>query len=457
MAVKIIIGADTAPTATNEDKFKEGNAAELFTEQLLEKFESVDWLCLNLETTLTNAPVTAKYPGPYLTAKPENVAALKKINNLVLNTGNNHTLDCGEAGIKETIETLKKAGIQNFGAGADINEASKPYIFKKDGITIGILSLSEYGCSHATQSTAGANPYDPLTSFESVAALSAQCDKVIVLYHGGREFYRYPTPNLQKICRKLADSGADVVICQHSHCVGCYEQYGATTIVYGQGNVLLDRNENEYKKTAILVEIDIDTKSQPTTDTQPATAQVTDILPTAAKTADILPATDQTADTQPITAQTTDAQPGDMRISYIPLCKNNAFVRLASTDEAKMSEDSKTAQTDSNATQSSAPNSAQMSKDSEAWQILHDFDERSAEIMKPGFIDAEFAKMAEGAYKGFVYKLMGSNKLLRMLNKISGGKFYEKIYNDKDAAAVLNILTASNHAEALAEGLKHHV
>lgn len=440
MAVKIIIGADTAPTATNEDKFKEGNAAELFTEQLLEKFGSADLLCLNLETTLTNAPVTAKYPGPYLTAKPETVATLAKLSNLVLNTGNNHTLDCGEAGIMETINTLKKAGIQNFGAGADINEASKPYIFKKDGITIGILSLSEYGCSHATQNTAGANPYDPLTSFESVAALSAQCDKVIVLYHGGREFYRYPTPNLQKICRKLADSGADIVICQHSHCVGCYEQYGATTIVYGQGNVLLDRNENEYKKTAILVEIDIDTK-QPATDTQPATE----------------PATDQTADTQPITAQTTDAQPGDMRISYIPLCKNNACVRLASTYKAKISADSKSAQTDSNATQSSAPNSAQMSKDSEAWQILHDFDARSEEITKPGFVEAEFAKMADAAYKGFIYKIAGSNKLLRMLNKISGGKFYDKLYNDRDAAAVLNMLTASNHAETLAEGLKHHV
>lgn len=412
MAVKIIIGADTAPTATNEDKFKEGNAAELFTEQLLEKFGSADLLCLNLETTLTNAPVTAKYPGPYLTAKPETVAALAKLSNLVLNTGNNHTLDCGEAGIMETINTLKKAGIQNFGAGADINEASKPYIFKKDGITIGMLSLSEYGCSHATQSTAGANPYDPLTSFESVAALSAQCDKVIVLYHGGREFYRYPTPNLQKICRKLADSGADIVICQHSHCVGCYEQYGATTIVYGQGNVLLDRNENEYKKTAILVEIDIDTK-QPATDTQPATAQVTDILPTAAKTA--------------------DAQPGDMRISYIPLCKNNACVRLADSGNEP-------------------GNSI-----SEAAKILRDFDTRSEEITKPGFIDAEFAKMADAAYKGFIYKIAGSNKLLRMLNKISGGKFYDKLYNDRDAAAVLNMLTASNHAETLAEGLKHHV
>ena len=30
--------------------------------------------------------------------------------------------------------------------------------------------------------------------------------------------------------------GADVVLCQHSHCVGCYENYEGGHILYGQGN-----------------------------------------------------------------------------------------------------------------------------------------------------------------------------------------------------------------------------
>ena len=30
--------------------------------------------------------------------------------------------------------------------------------------------------------------------------------------------------------------GADVVLCQHSHCIGCYEQYEGAHILYGQGN-----------------------------------------------------------------------------------------------------------------------------------------------------------------------------------------------------------------------------
>ena len=34
----------------------------------------------------------------------------------------------------------------------------------------------------------------------------------------------------------MAKNGADVVICQHSHCLGCYEKYNDCHILYGQGN-----------------------------------------------------------------------------------------------------------------------------------------------------------------------------------------------------------------------------
>ena len=34
----------------------------------------------------------------------------------------------------------------------------------------------------------------------------------------------------------MARAGADVILCQHSHCIGCYENYGGSHILYGQGN-----------------------------------------------------------------------------------------------------------------------------------------------------------------------------------------------------------------------------
>lgn len=81
---------------------------------------------------------------------------------------------------------------------------------------------------------------------------------MIVLYHGGKEQYRYPSPNLQKTCRKLVEKGADLVVCQHSHCIGCREEYLQGTIVYGQGNFLFDDEENEYWQTSLLIMISDD-------------------------------------------------------------------------------------------------------------------------------------------------------------------------------------------------------
>jgi poly-gamma-glutamate synthesis protein (capsule biosynthesis protein) len=38
----------------------------------------------------------------------------------------------------------------------------------------------------------------------------------------------------------MIEQGANVVVCQHSHCPGCYERYLEGFIAYGQGNLLFD-------------------------------------------------------------------------------------------------------------------------------------------------------------------------------------------------------------------------
>ncbi len=52
------------------------------------------------------------------------------------------------------------------------------------------------------------------------------------------------------------DKGADLVLCQHSHCIGCEEKYKDSTILYGQGNFLFDDDDNDYGKTGLLVKLD---------------------------------------------------------------------------------------------------------------------------------------------------------------------------------------------------------
>jgi poly-gamma-glutamate synthesis protein (capsule biosynthesis protein) len=38
----------------------------------------------------------------------------------------------------------------------------------------------------------------------------------------------------------MAECGASLILCQHTHCIGCYEKWDNATIVYGQGNFIFD-------------------------------------------------------------------------------------------------------------------------------------------------------------------------------------------------------------------------
>ena len=46
-----------------------------------------------------------------------------------------------------------------------------------------------------------------------------------------------------------------MVICQHSHCIGCEEDFASGKIIYGQGNFLFDNSDMESWKTGMLIEI----------------------------------------------------------------------------------------------------------------------------------------------------------------------------------------------------------
>jgi hypothetical protein len=170
-------------------------------------------------------------------------------------------LDQGEQGLYSTIKVLEENDIDYVGAGSDLHEASQPYIWERNGIRVGIYACAEHEFTIATEHSPGANPFDPLESLDHIKSLVDECDHLIVLYHGGKEHYRYPSPGLQKVCRKMVNKGADLVVCQHSHCIGAFENYNEGTIVYGQGNFLFDHSESEFWQTSLLLNVTLTDES----------------------------------------------------------------------------------------------------------------------------------------------------------------------------------------------------
>ncbi len=255
--MKILIGADIVPTASNAIHFQNGSMAELLDESLIRILACADYRIFNLEVPLTDVERPISKCGPNLIAPSQTVAGLKQIGIDFLTLANNHILDQGVAGMWSTAEQLDKAGIAYAGIGHTPEEAAAPHIRTIGDKRIGIYCCAEHEFSIVTDHTPGANPFDPLESLDHIAELRAQCDYVICLYHGGKEHYRYPSPRLQRVCRRIVEKGADLVVCQHSHCIGCEERYQGGTIIYGQGNFLFDHSESEFWKTSVLIRVDL--------------------------------------------------------------------------------------------------------------------------------------------------------------------------------------------------------
>lgn len=255
--MQLIIGGDLVPTQSNIDLFINVDITALLGEELLSLWNSADIRIFNLEVPLIDKEYPIAKCGPNLIAPTNTVKGIKALNPTLLTLSNNHILDQGEQGLQSTQNLLNKNDIPIVGVGDNVFEASKPYILEKDGIKIGVYACAEHEFSIATENTPGANPFDPLESVDHIKNLKEECDYVIVLYHGGKEHYRYPSPYLQKVCRKMAEKGADLVICQHSHCIGCIEKYKESTIIYGQGNFIFDYSDSEFWKTSLLIKVEI--------------------------------------------------------------------------------------------------------------------------------------------------------------------------------------------------------
>tara|TARA_B100000925_G_scaffold171416_1_gene129112 strand:+ start:13092 stop:14216 length:1125 start_codon:yes stop_codon:yes gene_type:complete len=235
----IIIGGDVCPQGNIEDTFIKGKEEKILND-LLPTFKQADYRMINLECPLVINKSPIEKDGPVLGTSVNSANGLKAIGVDAVNLANNHILDHGDSGLKTTIDSLKKNGINFFGAGKNLEEAQKPLIKIIGKKRFCFMGVAEHEFSIATNNSWGANPLDPINIVRNIKKYRTCFDYLIVFFHGGKEYYRNPTPKQQDFCRFLVEEGADAVICQHSHCAGTYEYYKNKPIIYGQGNFIFE-------------------------------------------------------------------------------------------------------------------------------------------------------------------------------------------------------------------------
>ena len=229
-----------------------------------DELESSDALIINLETTLTQSNDWNRDKGIHYKSHPSNVASLSAIGVKVATLANNHVLDWGEEGLKETISVLDLAGINYSGAGSNVNIAKRPTFFKIDvdptspkgrSVTIAIQAIGFPSAGvpiewQARKNKCGVNFAEDLseevakTAFDAVEKRAAELGKVpdIIIFslHIGSN-WNWGIPLKWRIfAHKLIDLGADVVVGHSSHHVKGMEVYKNKFISYGLGDFLND-------------------------------------------------------------------------------------------------------------------------------------------------------------------------------------------------------------------------
>ena len=97
----------------------------------LEQWERVapDLRLINLETSITESDDYWSQKSVHYRMNPENVPCLTAAKLDCCSLANNHVLDWGYAGLRETLFSLKRAKIKTAGAGLTRREAEAPAAF----------------------------------------------------------------------------------------------------------------------------------------------------------------------------------------------------------------------------------------------------------------------------------------------------------------------------------------
>jgi poly-gamma-glutamate synthesis protein (capsule biosynthesis protein) len=225
-------------------------------EKLHPIFHQSDIGFANLEAPFTNRGIPFARKAPHVTfrANPSFAVSLQQAGINLVSLANNHITDYGEPGLRDTIQILDELGIQHVGAGRNLEEATRPAIFQKNGVTVAFLAFNAYRpfCAVATSRRYGVAPFASGLMQSVVKQAKAHADVVVVSLHWGIDYIPYPIPFQVKLAFELVGNGASLILGHHPHVVQGMETYRCGLIVYSLGDFLFDEQLEITKNSFIL-------------------------------------------------------------------------------------------------------------------------------------------------------------------------------------------------------------
>jgi poly-gamma-glutamate capsule biosynthesis protein CapA/YwtB (metallophosphatase superfamily) len=175
-------------------------------------------------------------------------AALKLLDGAgvdVVGLGNNHAVDYGAMGLRDTLAAVRRSPVPIIGVGKDADRAFRPHRVTVRETRLAFFSVSTKDDRTARAWAAGIDEPGVAVAttptpelLDAVREASTRDDVVVVYLHWGYEGRACPTGLQVRFAQALSGAGADVVVGAHAHVLLGSGWIGSTYVNYGLGNFL---------------------------------------------------------------------------------------------------------------------------------------------------------------------------------------------------------------------------
>jgi hypothetical protein len=209
--------------------------------------------------------------GPQI-AHPDNARPLAELGFSVMSLANNHVVDGGHEGLRQTVRTLRGLGIGTVGAGEDLAAASSPATVTAGSVRVAFVAFSAvfpdgyeartsipglaplrahtiylnpapglWNPGAAPQTLTAIDDADSASAEEAVARARENADLVVASVHWGEVSRPHVLTDYEpQAAQLLADAGADLVIGHHQHTLRGVGFLGRVPVAYGLGHLACD-------------------------------------------------------------------------------------------------------------------------------------------------------------------------------------------------------------------------
>lgn len=212
-------------------------------EEVAPVLQSADIAHISNEVSFAaDCPFPDPYGGTTFCSRDPYFELLQHLGTDVVELTGNHLNDYGREPLSRTLDRYAAAGMQWFGGGRDLADASRPAIFEHNGNRIAFVGCNPVGPAGdwALENAAGSRPCGPDLAAQ-IAQLRAEGYVVIATLQYNEHYVYYAPPDQKQAFSELAAAGAAAVSGSQGHHAQGFAFEDGTFIHYGLGNLFFDQ------------------------------------------------------------------------------------------------------------------------------------------------------------------------------------------------------------------------